>query len=1093
MITQFENPPVQNRIRPFWFLNGHMKKEEIEYQIAEMKDKGLGGFVMCARQGMTVPYLSREWFDLCGYAVSCAERNGLEVWLYDEFPYPSGMSGGEVTLQNPQACQHELVFTDYITEGGRVSLRLGKARSLYAAAYPVENGRTLWQEAIDLRDCIGIIQPVEIYQYARTNEPVLNRKRYFSYGPEKELCWEAPKGSYRIITASAKKLEDFKYYGDFMDPANPEAVDTFLATTYEKYRQALGSQFGKTIKGIFGDETHFQGDYFWSFELPGYYREKYGEDIFPLLFGIWDRDFPEAAKIRYRYFQCMHELLRDRYHKKISEWCQKNHLSYATEIPVMRMSGQMYSHVPGGDPNHDKLGLPLAEAVDRDFVGLRSNTKVISAIARQYNRRDSLIESFHSIGWSMTLQDAKWQIDRETLMGASMHVFHAFYYTVNGIIKHDAPPSQFIQNPYWKHYKKLGDYCARSARFVAETEYAAQVALFHPMTSWWTSLINPMIRMKYTGMDREEEVQGKQLLSDYLYLCKTLLFHHVDYEDLDAETLAGAVIADGEIRVGRAVYRTVIVPPVKNLEGYGARLLKKFAESGGRVIFCGLTPYEKIDDFDFAEDWMEEGGDCQAQIFGSLSREAYFKGTGKAELLGGAFGIRYLSMPGGGEKSGAGKKLLEALEGAGPSWATLWTEEKNLGKIVSCQREDGECRYVFVTSCDGVEGLCRILTREKQFFYELDLETGQCKFSGFTDCLEFTIQPWETKLIALSASALQEQSLGLQGLQSKEKESGDVQSGEMPVLQPEAHDPVFVPTKKEMDVSIAGCNVLRLERFLLSLNGSPEFETFPETFVEQARAAKMTKYLDIDFSGGFGIPLRPRLCLPVSLIYRSIFFVDCMPSVLYLMHDEKAVMGDFQISINGTVLEPGRFGAKKCYDQNNLACSILEFVKPGKNELSIRVRAKEEWHGVSDPFYLLGDFGVLSRDSITEQKKRGFFNGSVPEGFPFYSGEITYAWEMKLSGKDVYLALPEEIPFFECASLYVDEKLAGTRAFAPYRWHIHREEAEEKICKLRLVVNNTLIHMLEGAAYDYERKEIVKYVSNAPGFQTLCSGECEAT
>ena len=192
---------------------------------------------------------------------------------------------------------------------------------------------------------------------------------------------------------------------------------------------------GTVIKGIFADETHFLGDHFWSFQLPDYYRERFGGEIVKELAAILDREYPGSARIRYQYFQCMHELLRDRYHKRISEWCGEHGIKYMTEIPSMRMSGQMYSHIPGGDPNHDKIGLPLADVIERDFAGFRSNTKIISATARQYDRRDSMIESFHSIGWSMTLQDAKWMIDRETLMGAS---FHAVSYTHLDVYKRQA-------------------------------------------------------------------------------------------------------------------------------------------------------------------------------------------------------------------------------------------------------------------------------------------------------------------------------------------------------------------------------------------------------------------------------------------------------------------------------------------------------------------------------------------------------------------------------------------------------------------------------------------------------------------------------
>ena len=102
-LDEFKNPPARCRIKPFWFWNGDMAEDEIKHQIEEMSDKGLGGAFICARQGQKVPYLSEEWFKKVSFAAEEAVRCGLETWLYDEYPYPSGMSGGEVLLEHPEA------------------------------------------------------------------------------------------------------------------------------------------------------------------------------------------------------------------------------------------------------------------------------------------------------------------------------------------------------------------------------------------------------------------------------------------------------------------------------------------------------------------------------------------------------------------------------------------------------------------------------------------------------------------------------------------------------------------------------------------------------------------------------------------------------------------------------------------------------------------------------------------------------------------------------------------------------------------------------------------------------------------------------
>ena len=86
---EWEQPTMRQRIKPFWFWNGDMNEGEIDHQLREMKEQGLGGAFICARQGQTVPYLNQRWFDKIAFACKKAREYGLEVWLYDESPYPS--------------------------------------------------------------------------------------------------------------------------------------------------------------------------------------------------------------------------------------------------------------------------------------------------------------------------------------------------------------------------------------------------------------------------------------------------------------------------------------------------------------------------------------------------------------------------------------------------------------------------------------------------------------------------------------------------------------------------------------------------------------------------------------------------------------------------------------------------------------------------------------------------------------------------------------------------------------------------------------------------------------------------------------------
>src|SRR5690625_231987 len=99
---KFMQPDPAYGIHPFWFWNGDMNDDEIKHQIEEMSEKGVTGFFICARQGLTIPYLSKEWFKKVEFAIQTAAEHNMHVWLYDEYPYPSGMAGGEVVLERSE-------------------------------------------------------------------------------------------------------------------------------------------------------------------------------------------------------------------------------------------------------------------------------------------------------------------------------------------------------------------------------------------------------------------------------------------------------------------------------------------------------------------------------------------------------------------------------------------------------------------------------------------------------------------------------------------------------------------------------------------------------------------------------------------------------------------------------------------------------------------------------------------------------------------------------------------------------------------------------------------------------------------------------
>lgn len=567
-------------MQPFWFWNGDMRKEEIVSQIKEMKAKGIPGFMIHPRQGMEVPYMSEAFFDRVRAAVQAAKENDMEVWLYDEYPYPSGICGGEVILDHPEFLNKSLEKRVEVTEGGReIKLFAPWGKVLLARAYRMKDGAYHLDDFIDLQDYVGTGYQQEVFQYSGLTQ--YNKKRYFTGDPVKFLDWTAPEGTWKIYLVTEVVTKHFKYFENFIDTLNPDATRYFIELTHERYKREIGEEFGKTVKGIFTDEiTAFPDSQPWSPLLPGEVLKRHGIDLISSLPALWDDLGEVSARVRYAYWNTAADCFIEAYDKQVHDWCKENGILYIGEKPILRSKQLKYFDVPGIDAGHQKVG-----AVPDMIIGkYRANGKMVASAAHFYDKPAALCEVGHSIGWGMTMQDMKWMFDFLGVLGIDYYVIHGFFYTADGLKKHDAPPSGFYQMPWWEDASVITKYAHELGEFLQTTKRQVKLLAIDPVTSAWTS-------------DRRMKTRLKD---DFAKLQTQLMFHGLDYYIIDPELFAeGEVVSENgktEFRIHGEAYEVLVLPPVKNLERKACEKLLEFARKGGKI--CGLytIPFEEIEE-----------------------------------------------------------------------------------------------------------------------------------------------------------------------------------------------------------------------------------------------------------------------------------------------------------------------------------------------------------------------------------------------------------------------------------------------------------------------------------------------------------------
>lgn len=567
-VAQFADPPNEFRPMPFWGLNDSLDDEELRRQIREMKAGGWGGFFVHPRYGMETPYLTDEYMSRMRTIANEARTQGLEMWIYDEHPFPAGCSGGLVGAESRENRHRVLV------------------NRLHSRLTPIEEGVAYFSTQLDHQGVPAKLDRItDPATYAGSDRAFLHFYQ-----------WEMPVAPTAITGLTNEFIHGFPY----TDLLNPEAVKRFIDVTYDRYRSALGDEFGKTIKGTFSDIPVYQWHYAtprpsipWTDRFPEYFESKCGYDLVAHLPSLF-YDIGDFERVRRDYWWAVNQLFLETYTKQVHDWCRRNGLIYTAhywgeetlhwQIP---WTGDVMTHFAHLDyPGTDHILRNI-----EDPLGI----KQVATVAEQLDRPRTVSETYALCGHNLTFEERKWIGDWEYALGANFIVPYIPAYSMRGRRKRDEPPSEFVQQPYWTSDKMLNDYFARLGYALTRGTRVVDLLVLQPLQSAWTKYrpganLPPAWR---PGLDAFDGVGAGlyEFSENYRILCEELLRMHRDYHVGNEELLAsdGSVV-DGKLRVGTADYSGVLVPESTSWSRSTIELLSRFVDAGGTVIALEPLP-----------------------------------------------------------------------------------------------------------------------------------------------------------------------------------------------------------------------------------------------------------------------------------------------------------------------------------------------------------------------------------------------------------------------------------------------------------------------------------------------------------------------
>jgi hypothetical protein len=557
---EFNDPPVSDYPRPLWFWNNtKVTSEGIDSQMRQFYDScGYGGFgILPFGTEFGPEYLSEEYFEVYGKALSIAAELGLTMWLYDEFGFPSGGAG-----------PHN-----------------GDGKGRFAERYPGQTIKRLDKHEMKISGPAVIQRKVpdgETMAVVAMESSSLERVSLSVNIADGVLHWKVPPGEWQLMFFSC--VDDGDPIVDYLDA---EAVRNFIRMTHDEYYNRFSDYFGNVIAGTFFDEPtmYRAGGRMWTGSFNQRFREKYDFDPEPWYPALWYDIGPETRAARNYLFGFRTELYTEGFTKEVNDWSVAHniiatgHQDQEEVLNPVSVSGDLmkcfkYLEIPG----IDKIG---GDRPAERFY------KLISSAAYNYDRALVMSETYGAmgnIGWDEIFSVAMDQYAK----GINVLIPHAVWYDDSRVtflpeLSHRNPLYADSLMVFNRFLSRLNTILQKPGRHIAD------LAILYPIHNLQAGHYFDGPLGYYRGGVEIPE-------TDYIDVANWLTedagkdFTFIHPEILDEK----CTVSEGKLHLqnslNRGDFSVMIVPSCHTISLSNLYRIREFYEKGGNVIFTTRLP-----------------------------------------------------------------------------------------------------------------------------------------------------------------------------------------------------------------------------------------------------------------------------------------------------------------------------------------------------------------------------------------------------------------------------------------------------------------------------------------------------------------------
>lgn len=938
------NPKNCFRGAPFWAWNAKIEESELRRQIRQFHAMGLGGFFMHSRVGLDIEYLSDAWFSLVRACIDEAKSLGMNAWLYDEDRWPSGAAGGYVTEVYPEFRARKLYCE--VCEGNQpIPLPTGRLMEAWFAIRGVtEKGGDIqgYRELNEATEPLEVGESLVVF-YDRADEPT----PWYNNGTN-------------------------------LDVLNPKAVAKFIEITHERYQKEVGSQFGKTVPGIFTDEPSFHTIRPWTPGLEKRFLAEKGYRLqahFPELF--WTVNGEVFSVVRYHFMGFVSDLFIQAFVQPIATWCKKHDILMTGHYLMeddLRSQTVMIGDVMRA---YQYMGVPGMDLL-METTAMYRTAKQVSSVAHQVGRHRRITETYGCTGWDFPLAGHKALGDWQLALGINFRCQHLAWYSMEGMSKRDYPASISFQSPWAGIYKTLEDYYARmgSVLFAEGMRERRDILVLHPIESMWGIKVT---REKISEEERRVEMS-------FLNVTSTLLAAHLDFDYGSESKFNNRIfVKNGKWNIDNGRYRICVIPEMVTIRPSTVSNLLDFIGGGGHVFTLGEPPQYQGDG---------RMSEVHQDIFSKFETCTLENLVEKIERVGG----RTVSIT----QAGREAEGVLYMMTQSPICTAVFVNNTGMPMPSEANGEGFRMPRVLERQLAYPEAELRLYRHLPSHVYSVDSRTGVLRpvaaiWKGQTCCIPCGLVPLESRCFVLT-----------------DEDIGELGEPELPLPTDFSNALPIVSNTQPIPYTLSEGNVMVLDhpRYALETDslGDPTFILEIDNQIRRKLNVPLRgthrvqpwkqRLIDAEKTGEIDAEKRCN----VHLEYTWDCAVDLPAGAVQLAIEHPEV---FVIELNGERILDTKTDAY--WVDPAIRLLRLPKVRIGTNTLRLTCTVTPSFSGL-EAIYLVGAFGVRAECEMVALPKGLLMGDWVDQGLENYGGNVTYHFRMKIppteSGKRRYLSLP---------------------------------------------------------------------------------------